>query len=65
MTMAHDISGHPDAAIDEIVTRCSGDMRGAVEALLLVNEHLERELSRVYSAAGFGSIQRRARCVLH
>ncbi len=35
-----------DAAIDEIVASCSGDLRGAVRALLLINEHLEAELAK-------------------
>ena len=35
-----------DAAIDEVIATCNGDMRGAIKALLLVNEHLETELRR-------------------
>ena len=31
-----------DTAIDEIVASCHGDLRGAVRALLLINEHLEK-----------------------
>ena len=33
-----------EAAIDEVIATCNGDMRGAIKALLLVNEHLETEL---------------------
>ena len=33
-----------DAAIDEVIATCNGDMSGAIKALLLVNEHLETEL---------------------
>ena len=33
-----------DAAIDEVIATCNGDLRGAIRALLLVNEHLETEL---------------------
>jgi hypothetical protein len=50
-----DINGTLDqheAAIDEIVASCNGDMRGAVKALLLVNEQLESELRQVYAADG-------------
>lgn len=36
-----------DTAIDEIVASCNGDLRGAVRALLLINEHLETELARL------------------
>ncbi|MBR0991858.1 hypothetical protein JQ580_14185 [Bradyrhizobium japonicum] len=40
-----------DTAIDEIVASCNGDLRGAVRALLLINEHLETELAKAYAAA--------------
>ena len=42
-------------AIDEIVASCNGDIRGALRALLMVNEHLEDELQRLYAAAREGS----------
>jgi hypothetical protein len=48
-TATHHVSDYPDAAVDEIVARCGGDMRGAVEALLLVNEQLELQLDRVHT----------------
>lgn len=31
-----------DAAIDEVISGCNGDMRGALKALMLVNEHQSR-----------------------
>jgi len=34
------------------VADCNGDLRGAVKALLLVNEQLEAELTQLYVAAG-------------
>jgi hypothetical protein len=37
-----------EVTIDEIVSSCDGDLRGAVKALLLVNEQLESELRQVY-----------------
>jgi hypothetical protein len=40
-----------EAAIDEIVASCDGDLRGALRALLLVNEHLEAEIAKLYAAA--------------
>jgi len=40
-----------EAAIDEIVASCDGDLRGALRALLLVNEHLEAEIAQLYAAA--------------
>jgi len=36
-----------EAQIDEIVASCEGDLRGALRALMLVNEHLEFELEQV------------------
>jgi hypothetical protein len=33
-----------DRLIDDIVATCNGDLRGAVMALLLINERLENEL---------------------
>lgn len=41
--------------IDEIVASCNGDMRGAVKALLLVNEQLESELSHFHRPLACGS----------
>jgi len=38
-----------DVAIERIIASCDGNMRGALEALMLVNEHLEAELHRLYS----------------
>ena len=40
-----------ETAIDQIVASCNGDLRGALKALLLVNEHLEAELAQFYAAA--------------
>ena len=33
--------------VDEIVAACNGDLRGAVKALMLVNEQLEQKLQRL------------------
>lgn len=45
------ISDRCDAAIDQIVATCNGDLHGALRALLLVNEQLEAELQQLYAAA--------------
>jgi hypothetical protein len=45
------ISDLSEATIDQIVASCNGDLRGAVRALLLVNEQLEAELQHFYAAA--------------
>ena len=44
------ISDASEAAIDQIVASCNGDIRGALKALLLVNEQLEAELAQFYAA---------------
>jgi len=33
-----------DLAVEEIVAACDGDLRGAIRALMLLNEHLEQRL---------------------
>ncbi|MDP3077019.1 hypothetical protein [Bradyrhizobium sp.] len=38
-------------AIEKIISACDGNMRGALEALLLVNEHLETELHQLHALA--------------
>ena len=54
-----------DAAIDEIVATCNGDLRGALKALMLVNEHLETELEQLYAAVARGGSAERSSKVLH
>jgi hypothetical protein len=53
-----------EAAIDEIVANCNGDLRGALKALLLVNEHLEAEIAQLYAAAAYCGLPERSG-VLH
>jgi len=47
-----------EAAIDQIVANCNGDIRGALKALLLVNEQLEAELAQFYAAVGLDGMAR-------
>ena len=54
-----------DIVIDEIVAACNGDMRGALKALMLVNEHLEAELQQMHAAAAHGAVVERATSILH
>lgn len=58
-------SGFHEAAIDEIVARCNGDIRGALKALLLVNEQLEAELAELHAAATHGESAVPKRGALH
>ena len=43
---------------------CNGDLRGALKALLLVNEKLEAELAEFYAAVGLNGMARGSN-VLH
>jgi len=52
------ISDASEAAIDQIVASCNGDLRGALKALLLVNEQLEAELAEFYAAVGLNCMAR-------
>ena len=59
------ISGPHENAIDEIVARCNGDIRGALKALLLVNEQLEAELAELHAAVAHGTLSGPKRSALH
>ena len=41
-----------DAAVEDAIATCNGDLRGALKALLIVNEHLEAELVELKAAMG-------------
>jgi len=43
-------SKQTETAIEKIIADCDGNIHGALEALLLVNEYLELELHRLYAA---------------
>jgi hypothetical protein len=58
-------SGLHETAIDEIVARCNGDIRGALKALLLVNEQLEAELAKLHAVVAHGGLTGPNRNVLH
>jgi hypothetical protein len=58
-------SGLHETAIDEIVARCNGDIRGALKALLLVNEQLEAELAKLHAVVAHGGMTGPKRNVLH
>ncbi len=60
--MSSDLS---DAAIDQIVATCNGDMRGALKALMLINEQLEIELRQLYAAVAHGGTIDRGTNALH
>jgi hypothetical protein len=43
-----------DAAVEDAIATCNGDLRGALKALLIVNEHLEAELMELQAATATG-----------
>jgi hypothetical protein len=55
-------SKRTEIAIEKIIAACDGNLHGALEALLLVNEYLEAELHRLNAVAcpspfeGFGTV---------
>jgi hypothetical protein len=59
------ISRSNEAAIDQIVASCDGDIHGALKALLLVNEQLEAELQQLYAAVALGRPFERGSNALH
>jgi hypothetical protein len=54
-----------ETAIDQIVASCTGDIRGALRALLLVNEQLEAELAELHAALRLGMRSRRGAGLLN
>jgi hypothetical protein len=54
-----------ESIIDEIVATCNGDIRGALHALLLVNERLEAELEQLQAAVAQGGTAIRGSNLLH
>lgn len=58
-------SGPTDATIDEIISTCNNDLRGALKALLMVNEQLEAELRQLHAASAHGGMVRPGNTVLH
>lgn len=57
--------GPTDATIDEIISICNNDLRGALKALLMVNEQLEAELQQLHAASASAGIVRPSNSVLH
>jgi hypothetical protein len=47
-------SKRTELIIEEIVAACDGSIHDALEALLLVNEHLEAEIHQLYATVSRG-----------
>jgi len=39
-----------DAAVEDAIATCDGDIRGALKALIIANEFLERDLEKALAA---------------
>ena len=62
------LTSHTDrieAQIDEILATCDGDLRGALKALLLVNELLEFELQQLQARGACDEKAERRMSSLH
>ena len=44
-----------EAAVDDAIATCNGDLRGALKALIIANEFLERDLQAAASTSGLFS----------
>ena len=40
-----------DAAVEDAIATCNGDVRGALKALIIANEFLERDLERASASS--------------
>jgi hypothetical protein len=48
--------GAYEAAVDDVIDACDGDLRGALTALIIANEYLERDLQEALALASAPSI---------
>nr|WP_315830873.1 hypothetical protein [Bradyrhizobium prioritasuperba] len=53
-TSASEESDRLEAAADQAIAACNGDMRSAIRALILANEYLEYELCEMFAAVSKG-----------
>jgi hypothetical protein len=51
--------------IEKLIASCDGNLRGALEALLLVNEHLEFELHQLYAAFSLAGLSDQRSKTMH
>ena len=47
---------HYDAAVEDAIATCDGDIRGALKALIIANEFLERDLEKALASSVAPSI---------
>jgi len=54
-----------EAAVDQAIRACDGDLRGTIRALILANEFLEQELCAMFQAVSRGYARGRFRETPH
>jgi hypothetical protein len=50
VSQPNDRDGGLEAAVDQVIAVCDGDMRAAVRALVVANNHLESEIAELRKA---------------
>ena len=48
-----------EAAVDQAIAACGGDMRSAIRALIIANEYLESEVSELMKAVSHAYVRGR------
>jgi len=48
-----------EAAVDEAIAACGGDMRATIRALILANDYLESEISELMKAVSHAYVRGR------
>jgi hypothetical protein len=53
-----------EAAVDDVIAACNGDLRGALKALIIANEFLEKDLQKALVSSAAQSADQDGSCVL-
>ena len=49
----------PEAAVDQAIASCGGDLRSTIRALIVANEYLETEVSELMNAVSHAYVRGR------
>jgi hypothetical protein len=52
-------NGHYEAACDQAIAMCDGNLRSTIKALIMANEYLEAELAELQAAISCGCMPKR------
>jgi hypothetical protein len=53
-----------DAAVDDVIAACDGNLRGALKALIIANEFLEKDLQEALASSAESSARQNRNCDL-